>query len=224
MPVNAIDTFKELGLSTTESPKKEEQKLGQEQFLELLTTQLTHQDPLKPMENGDFLGQMAQFSTVSGIGELNDSFADFASSLSSDQALKAANLIGHTVSAPSSSGLLEAGGGIVGNFDLPDSSPNVSVKIINSTTGEVVKNIKLGSQASGNIPFAWDGTDEQGDLANSGVYSIQVEAKIDGKNTILATNVHSKVESVSLGNGKSGLQLNLKGLGAIDFKQVKQIL
>ena len=224
MPVNAIDTFKELGLSTTDTPKKEEQKLGQEQFLELLTTQLTHQDPLKPMENGDFLGQMAQFSTVSGIGELNDSFADFASSLSSDQALKASSLIGRYVNVPTDSGLLEAGGEIKGDFDLPDSSPNVNVNIINSTTGEVVKNIKLGSQASGNIPFKWDGTNEQGDIASPGIYKVQVEAKLDGNNTILQAHLNSKVESVTLGSGSRGLQLNLTGLGAIDFKQVKQIL
>ncbi len=224
MPVNALDTFNELGLSTTSAPKKEEQSLGQQQFLELLTTQLTHQDPLKPMENGDFLGQMAQFSTVSGIGELNDSFADFASSLSSDQALQAANLVGRTVNAPSDSGLLEAGGNIVGNFNLPDSSPNVDVKILDSTTGVVVKTIRLGNQASGNIPFSWDGTDEQGNLANPGVYKVQVEANIDGNNTILATQINSKVESVSIGNGSRGLQINLTGLGTVDFKQVKQIL
>jgi flagellar basal-body rod modification protein FlgD len=224
MPVNAIDTFTELGLSTTNSETKEKKSLGQEQFLELLTTQLTHQDPLKPMENGDFLGQMAQFSTVSGIQDLQKSFADFASSLSSDQALKATSLIGHHVNAPSDSGLLETGGVIKGDFDLPDSSPNVNVKIIDPKTGEVVKNIKLGNQASGKIPFEWDGLDEDGNLSVPGVYKIQVEAKIDGKNTVLESRVNSIVESVSLGNGKKGIQLKLKGLGTIDFKQVKQIL
>lgn len=224
MPVNAIDTFKELGLSTTDGTKKKEQKLGQEQFLKLMTTQLTHQDPLKPMENGDFLGQMAQFSTVSGIQDLQTSFADFASSLSSDQALKAASLVGHYVNAASDSGLLEAGGTIKGNFDLPDSSPNVNVKIIDSTTGDVVKNIKLGNQASGNIAFEWDGKDEQGNLASPAVYQIQVEAKIGGNNTVLQAQINSKVESVTLGSGNKGIQLNLTGLGTIDFKQVKQIL
>ena len=50
-------------------------EMGQEQFLELMTAQLQNQDPFKPMESGDFLSQIAQFSTVEGIGDLNDSFS-----------------------------------------------------------------------------------------------------------------------------------------------------
>lgn len=224
MSVNALDIFKDLGLSTTEKPKKEDQKLGQQQFLALMTTQLTHQDPLKPMENGDFLGQMAQFSTVSGIQDLQESFKDFATSLSSDQALQAASLVGRYVSAPSETGLLNSGDNIVGDFDMPDSSPSVQVKIIDPVTGVVVKNIDMGSQASGNVAFSWDGLDEQGVLANPGVYKIQVEAQVDGKNTILQSNIKSQVESVTMSNSRRGLQINLTGLGAVTFSQIKKIL
>ena len=56
---------------TAATPKKT--SLGQEQFLKLMTTQMTHQDPTKPMENGDFLTQIAQFGTVSGIQDLQKS-------------------------------------------------------------------------------------------------------------------------------------------------------
>ncbi len=224
MAVNATEIFKDLGLSTTDKPKKQEQSLQQQQFLELMTTQLTHQDPLKPMENGDFLGQMAQFSTVSGIQDLQESFKDFASSLSSDQALQAANLVGRYVSAPSDSGLLITGGEIEGDFELPDSSPSVNVRIIDPLTGSVVKNIDLGGQAAGTVDFSWDGLDEQGVLTNPGAYKIQVEAQIDGKNTVLQTQIKSQVESVTMNNGRRGLQVNLTGLGTVDFSQIKKIL
>ena len=49
-------------------------KVGQDQFLELMITQLKNQDPMKPMDNGQFLSQMAQFGTVSGINDLQKSF------------------------------------------------------------------------------------------------------------------------------------------------------
>ena len=70
-----IDTnsiYTQLGLTQpAENDSKGNDSLGQEEFLELMTAQLRFQDPLKPMENGDFLGQMAQFGTVNGINELN---------------------------------------------------------------------------------------------------------------------------------------------------------
>lgn len=225
MTTNTIDTYNSLGLATTSSTTTtQNQTLGQEQFLKLLTTQLTHQDPMKPMENGDFLGQMAQFSTVSGIQDLQASFKDFASSISSDQALQAAGLVGRYVSAPSQEALLSAGGSVSGDFELPSSSPQVTLKIINPQTGEAIRNINLGSQATGNTAFVWDGLDNNGQFANPGIYKIQAEAEIDGANTALETNVKSQVQSVTMGSGSSGLQVNLTGLGPVKFSQIKQIL
>ena len=67
---------------------------------------------MKPMENGEFLSQMAQFGTVSGIQDLQESFKDFASSISSDQALQAASLVGRDVVAINDEGFI---GGRWGN-------------------------------------------------------------------------------------------------------------
>ena len=68
---------------------KKQATLSQDQFLKLMTTQMTHQDPSEPMKNAEFLSQMAQFGTVSGIQDLQQSFANFATSINSDQALQA---------------------------------------------------------------------------------------------------------------------------------------
>jgi flagellar basal-body rod modification protein FlgD len=225
MNVN-LDTFKDLGLSVFEEakPQQQKQELGQTEFLKLMTTQLTHQNPLEPMESGDFLAQMAQFGTVQGIQDLQDSFSDFASSISSDQALQASNLVGRYVSAPSSEGLLSAGGEIKGQFELPSSSPNTQVKIIDSSTGDVVRNLNLGGHSKGTVPFTWDGLNEQGEFANPGVYKVQVEAALDGVNTILLPEIQSRVESVTMSNGRHGLLVNLAGIDSIDFNQIKQIL
>lgn len=230
---SAIDTFKNLGLATVDSASTkttQKQNLGQEQFLKLLTTQLTHQDPMKPMESGDFLGQMAQFSTVSGIQDLQASFKSFADSISSGQALQAAGLVGHYISAPSERALLsfdsakKANGSVYGDFDLPSSSPEVTIKIIDPQTSNLVWSKDLGALSVGNHSFEWAGEDANGVPANPGVYKVQVEAKIDGVNTVLATNITSQVESVTMGSGSSGLQVNLLGLDPVKFNQIKQIL
>jgi len=230
---SAIDTFKSLGLSTVDSASTKptaKQNLGQEQFLKLLTTQLTHQDPMKPMESGDFLGQMAQFSTVSGIQDLQASFKSFADSVTSGQALQAAGLVGHYVSAPGEQALLSfdaakhANGSIYGSFDLPSSSPDVTIKIIDPQTSDVVWSKDLGTLPAGNHNFDWNGVDANGAPANPGVYKVQVEAKIDNVNTVLATDVLSQVESVTMGTGSSGMKVNLLGLDSIPFNKIKQIL
>lgn len=227
MTTSAIDTYKSLGLATTDtgsSSATQKQSLGQDEFLKLLTTQLTHQDPTKPMDNTAFLGQMAQFSTVSGIQDLQASFEDFASSVSSGQALQAASLVGRHVSAPGSEALLSAGGSVSGDFDLPSSSANVKVKIIDPSTGDTVKELNLGEQAPGTINFEWDGSDSDGNLADPGVYKVEASASIDGTNTVLATNIQSQVQSVTMGTGSSSLKVNLVGLDSIKFSQIKQIL
>ena len=206
----------------TTTPKKT--SLGQDQFLKLMTTQMTHQDPTKPMENGQFLTQIAQFGTVSGIQDLQKSFGEFAGSITSSQALQATSLVGRYVSAPGTKGLLGVGGDISGNVNLSGSSPNVNVKVTNAATGEVVRDIELGAHSAGTVPFVWDGLNKNKVMASPGVYKIEATAYIDGKNTVLETDIKSQVDSVSMGSGANGLKVNLTGLDSVNFNQIKQIL
>lgn len=222
--MSSINTSNTLGSALQDaSSTAKTTTLGQAEFLKLMTTQMTHQDPTKPMQNGEFLSQMAQFGTVSGIQDLQKSFKDFAASLSSDQALQAASLVGRNVSVPSDYGLLSAGGDIKGNFDLASASSPVNVIITDSATGDVVRKIDLGEQSAGSVPFLWDGLDDAGTPASPGVYKVQASAGINGVNTVIQPNIDARVESVSMG-GSNGVQVNLAGLGAVSFNKVKQIL
>lgn len=198
--------------------------LGQADFLKLMTTQMTHQDPSSPMTNGDFITQMAQFGTVSGIQSLQTSFASFASSITDSQALQATSLVGRQVSAPGTQGLLAVGGTITGDVNLSASSPDVKVQVIDAT-GSVVQTIDLGAQATGSVPFSWDGTNSKGVMASPGVYKIAASATIAGNNTALVTDINSQVDSVSVGAGGAGIKVNLAGgLGSVNVNQIKQIL
>jgi flagellar basal-body rod modification protein FlgD len=220
--MTTINPYSGLGVSTAATTNTN--ALGQAEFLKLMTTQMTHQDPTKPMDNGEFLTQMAQFGTVSGIQDLQQSFKNFSSSISSIQALQAAaSLVGKTVSTLSDRGLLEAGGKIKGTVDLPVSSSSVNVKILDPVTGAVIATKSLGAQSAGSVPFVWDGMDSKGKLAPPGVYKIQVEASIGGTNTVLPTEIQARVESVSM-NGSNGLQIKLVGLETISYNQITQIL
>ena len=213
----------------TVTPKKDsaatrKTSLGQEEFLKLMTTQMTHQDPSQPMQNGEFITQMAQFGTVSGIQDLQKSFGEFSSSINSSQALQATSLVGRHVSAPGTKGVLEVGGDISGNINLTDSASNIKVAITNTTTGEVVQNLDLGQHSAGKVPFVWDGLNSNKVLASPGVYKIEATAYIDEKNTALETDINSEVDSVTMASGSTGMKVNLKGLDSVDFNKIKQIL
>lgn len=230
MTESLINTFNNMGLATTAgtagstSGSGKSQSLTQADFMKLLTTQLTHQDPTNPSDSSAFLNQMAQFSTVSGIQDLLTSFQTLSNSITSDQALQASGLVGQTVSAPGKEALLSAGGTVNGDFTLKDSATDAKLIITDPKSGATIRQIDLGTLASGTVPFSWDGKDSNGVLANPGVYKVQVTGMVGGANTAIATNIQSKVSSVTLGTGGSGLQLNLQGLGSVPFSKIQTIL
>ena len=224
MALNSLETYQNLGLSPlAEKPDKpKKQELGQDQFLELMTTQMTHQDPTKPMENGDFLAQMAQFSTVEGIGSLNDSFAEFSASITSGQALQASALVGKSVLIPSDKGIVSLDKNLSGEVMLNNSTDSLQISFQNAN-GDTLKTIQLGQQKEGNVSFEWDGLLDDGTHAEPGEYKIIAEAKIEGNNTELETHVNAGVESVAMGGASKGVMLTLTGLGEVGFNDVKKI-
>ena len=217
-----LNTLQSLGLTSPPQTDKSSSDLGQGDFLKLMVVQLENQDPLDPQDSGAFLGQIAQFSTVTGIQDLQASFSDFASSIANDQALQAANLIGRKVIVPLQSGTLNDGGTIQGELSLPASSPDVSIKI-SDQSGQLIQTINLGSQVAGPVPFVWDGLDSGGNPAPAGKYSVDAQARIDGQNFDLDTQLVAEVESVTLGGLGRGLQLNLVNQGNVDFSNVTRI-
>lgn len=219
------DAYGDLGLRSlydTQGQATGKNKLGQDAFMELLVAQLNNQDPMQPMENGEFLSQIAQFTAVTGIQDLQKSFEELSSSLVSNQALQAANLVGHDVLAPTGLGVLTQGGSIRGSVDLDTASARVAVNIYDSA-GQLVRSLPLGSQAAGAVQFQWDGLRDDGTYAAPGTYLISAEAEFNGRDEAVEALVANRVDGVTLGRGGS-LLLDLAGVGPLEFSQVKQIL
>lgn len=213
-------TFDNLGLALKQDTSKTK-KIGQEQFLELMVAQLKNQDPTKPLQSGEFLGQLAQFGTVNGIQEMQSSISDLSTSLRSNQALMASGLVGRTVLAPGDVGALTAGAGLSGALDLPASAGDV-VLSISDASGQLVQRLGLGPQAAGQLTFNWDGKMANGAMAAPGLYKIEAQAISGGEKFAVNTSVLSRVDSVTLGDPK-GMTLNLSGLGPVLLGDVKQI-
>ena len=203
--------------------QKPRNKLGQEDFLKLMITQFQNQDPFEPLDNGEFLGQLAQFSTVSGIASLNDAFGGLATSLEGEQVLKAASLVGHTVLAASDVGYLGEDGEIAGAVDLVSSAGNVQVEITDRN-GQLVRRLDLGEQPPGMAGFVWDGRDSGGDFAGEGHYLVTTRvirgAQVESAETLL----EASIESVTLGRFGQDMTLNLPGGATMALSQVRRII
>src|SRR3569623_979783 len=139
----AIDSnlISQLGLSDSTTKRKPSDKLGQSDFLKLMTTQLRNQDPMQPMDNGAFLGQIAQFSQVSGIQDMQASVKQLVDTLSSNQAMQASSLVGKTVVAPASAVLYSGKSALQAGVELPTAADNVTVGI-NDQSGQLVRKLE----------------------------------------------------------------------------------
>ncbi len=215
------DLYSSLGLTPGEEAEKQHNQLGLEDFMNLLITELTHQDPTKPMENTELATQISQFATVSGIDDLNTSFDDFAGTMLADQSIKAAGLVGREVMIESYLGVLPSGGSLTGGIYLPAAGSNVTVQI-SDKSGALVREITLGQQPEGIAQFSWDGTTDGGDYADPGQYTLTATASIDDADQGLSTMVYADVESVSIG-GSNGVLVNLEGLGLVSMDDILEI-
>ncbi len=219
MTVAATNPYNDLGLALqTQGAKKEE--LGQQDFLLLMTTQLPNQYPFKPMESGEFLSQIAPFSTVSGIQQLNAAVSSRSTSLTSGQALQAAALVGRSVMVPSTDGYLPEEGALKGAVEL-EGSGKVVVDV-HDASGQKVVSIDLGTQEAGLHRFEWSGADASGTRLGAGTYELRARVVNDGKSTAAQTLAVSEILSVTLGG--DGLSLELQGLSSANLTDVRQYL
>ncbi len=221
--MTTIDTSLLESLKLSQKPEGKKDKIGQDEFLKLMTTQLSNQDPLKPMESGEFFSQIAQFSSVSGIQELQKSFEQVASAMMSNQALQASAMVGRTVLIPASEAELKDGGKINGTVELTSSTPGLAVGIYD-TAGQLVRQISMGPQSSGSVEFNWDGLTDDGEPAPAGKYQIQAITQVDGEPTAAETFIAAKVDSVVMEKFGQDVTLNLGAMGQWGLSDVKQIL
>lgn len=159
-------------------------------FLTLFLTQLQYQDPTNPMESYEMASQLAQFSSVEKLTNINSSLAELESALSSIGNAQMVGLIGKEVVAQSNA--LQVTGGTASNatysFEL-DSGSTADVTItISDENGSVVRTKTLSSQAGGDYKVDWDGLDDSGNKVSDGSYTFAVKALDSGGNSVDVTS------------------------------------
>lgn len=205
---------------TASSGAREE--LGQKDFLRLLVAQLQNQDPVNPMENNEFLSQIAQFSMVSGIEGLGTSFGGMESNLFANQAMQSAQLVGKEVLVNSPGINYVPGTDIAGVVETESTVFDFNVQI-RTEAGELVRAINLGQVKPGLHEISWDGLTQEGEEAEAGAYVIEAVAVLDGEPVSLPVQLFQKVTSASINHASGNVSLNLANEDSISFTQIQKI-
>ncbi len=198
------------------------QDIGHEDFLELMMTQLENQDPTDPQDTEQMMGQIAQFTTASGISQLQSDFEDFFDHMRSDQSLRASQLVGREVITEGREAYLPEEGEMEALLQLDSSVPNLTVEIENEA-GERVYREQLGQMEQGEHPFTWDGTDSDGQRLPQGKYQVNAFVEDGEEREPVPTLVGAPVTSVAVGMDGRPPELNVAGLGELSLDDVKRI-
>jgi flagellar basal-body rod modification protein FlgD len=186
--------------------------LGKDDFLKLLVAKLSHQDPLNPMEDEAFVAQLAQFSSLEQLQNMNDNLTEdlqwnylLSQTISNTMAT---SLIGRTVRADSSQLYLETAGAADIAVDLDRAASQMTITI-RDENGNVVRTMTERGLNEGDHVINWDGTDDEGVQVASGMYTVSISA-VDGNGNDFSPNhyLEGKVKGVSYQDGIALLNVN----------------
>jgi len=173
-----------------------EQELGRDAFLKLLTTQLTNQSPLDPMDNEAFVAQLAQFSSVEGIKGMQASLENMVSGMRQEQMVSGANLVGKKVVIEGGSFIGGNNEDSIGSVNLSGNAESLSFNVYDSKTGELVYSETKRNVDAGATSLSWDGKSSDGSVLPYGAYTMTATAQIDGETTPLQVTTTAEVRSV----------------------------
>jgi len=218
MAVDAVNGASSM-LGSAGATRKDQ--LGQTQFMQLMIAQLKNQDPTKPMDPSEFLSQLAQFGTVTGIQDMQGSLSTLSDALRSTQVLNGTSLVDHYVLADATEGALAEDGAIAGATTIPEGATAASI-VITDASGQLIRQMPISSQ-EGEVQFLWDGTTDLGTRADPGNYKISAIAKVGGADEQLTTQLVGHVGSVSIDPTNYSLTLNTD-LGPISLSRVRRVM
>ena len=216
-----------LGITSYEESKltkgKGTEEMGKQDFLTLFTAQLKNQNPLDPVKNEAFVAQLAQFSQLEALTNMQGSLDSFVKSMSAERVLSGASLIGKRVPAADSAARLDELGTVSASIDLPNGASGVKVQI-RGADGLVVRELIAGAQTPGTLDFTWDGLDSAGTPAAAGHYKFSATAVVAGKTETVPVQTLSTIRSVTSDPATGELKLELDGGTSVLMSAVKRIV
>lgn len=211
MAVNPVSS----GTGTQPSTQAPNAKLDREAFLKLLVAQISHQDPLNPMQGTEFVTQLSQFSIVEQSIQQTAHLSMLSQQLTGLSNGEASALVGKQVSMRGKSIAYDGSSATAANVTLSSPATKVTA-VIRDASGGVVRTLELGASRGGAVSVQWDGRDDAGQPAAAGSYSFEVKAvDAQGAPVEVSQDVTGVVTKVSFEKGYPELVLDSGAVGPI---------
>ncbi|MFN2268547.1 MAG: flagellar hook assembly protein FlgD [Desulfonatronovibrio sp.] len=189
------------------TPSAEKQgQLGKEEFLKLLITQLENQDPLNPMDDKEFVAQLAQFSSLEQLTNISQGVDTIKNNNTQDLA-GAVGFIGKEIKAAGDQISKEGDEVSTLYYSMDEPTTGMFFNIFD-TNGNMVRTVEMQGRQPGEYEFNWDGKDYTGAQVPDGNYSVSMSAEgSNGEPVMINTEVAGRVSGVQNNNGESYLRL-----------------
>jgi flagellar basal-body rod modification protein FlgD len=195
--------------------------MGKDDFLTLLVAQLQAQDPLNPMDSTDFTAQLAQFSALEQLQNVNTNLGTLGTSQAIQTNAGAVDFIGKQITALGNEVDIDDGQSSAIQFNLSGNAATVFVHIYDEN-GNYVRELESGALSAGQQEISWDGYDYLDGQVPNGTYNYEVTALDgDGQSVNVTTFVNGTVTGVNYKDGQAYL---LTGNQQIPMGDVVQVL
>lgn len=192
----------------TSSTTTSKDALGKDAFLKLLVAQLSHQDPLKPMDGEQMVTQLAQFSALEQAVAQSAKLDLLSTQISGLSNAATTDLVGKTVTVRGQAIAWDGKTATGVSVNLSGAAEKCTVTI-RDANGTAVRTIEMGARAPGAMPIAWDGKDDKGNPVAAGSYTVDVKAtNAAGASVPVSQDVTGKVVRVSFDKGYPELTLD----------------
>lgn len=193
--------------TTAASQSNSNDEIGLNGFLTMFTTQLQYQDPSNPLQSYQLASQLAQFTSVEQLTQMNTNLQTMQTSLNSIYNTQMVDMLGKQITGSSNTLQVSQGQASQGSYQLSEPA-DVTIKI-SDAQGNTVRTITVGNEAAGTHDVKWDGLTDSGTAADDGLYHFTVEATdADGNAVNTTSTVTGKCCSVRNENGTTVLVLN----------------
>ena len=196
--------------------------LGRNDFLKLLISQLENQSPLNPMDSTDFVAQLAEFSSLEQLTQVNEGLAVLSMGQAGMINNQAVSLVGRKIVYPGSDITVGDQDTAEFRYRLDGEATDVTITIKNAT-GETVRTVKMGAQTSGSQDFSWDLKDTNGNTVPKGSYSFEVNANNESGNEIQVQHYGiGIVDAISFDNGFAELLIGKLRITMADVIEIQK--
>jgi len=210
-----IDTTSYLNSLQIDDTSDSTSTLGKDDFLTILIAQLEYQDPFDPMDEKEMVSQLAQFSSLEQLTNINETLEDATDLMATQTATSAVSFIGKDVYASGHVLIKDQDGTSNVLYSLEEDAASLTAHIYDQD-GNLIASVDLGETTAGEYSFSWDGLDSNGLEAEDGSYNVAFSAEnADGEEILVSSYVSGLVTGISTEDGsvmlllESGAEVNL---------------